>query len=98
MKDLSLTSCKDSLHLRLYIASGTPNSDAAQANLRRVLDANDEHAIELEIVDVMEQSGQAFSDGVLVTPTLIKTLGRERRILVGRLEPVELVETFLFRS
>ncbi len=73
------------MHLRLYIASRTPNSVAAEASLRSLVAARPDFALEFEIVDVMEQPDLAFSDGVLVTPTLIRTEGGERRVLVGRL-------------
>ena len=66
--------------------------------MRSLVAARPDFALEFEIVDVMEQPDLAFSDGVLVTPTLIRTEGGERRVLVGRLEPPELVEQFVFRA
>ena len=86
------------MHLRLYIASRTPNSIAAEATLRAVMAEDHDSAFAFEVIDVMERPDLAFSDGVLVTPTLIRIEGDERRVLVGRLEPPELVEQFVFRT
>lgn len=60
------------LKLRLYVAGDAPNSTEARANLRAILRDQPEDAYMLEVVDSLREPQRAFSDGVIVTPTLVK--------------------------
>jgi circadian clock protein KaiB len=63
-----------SLLLRLYIVDDAPNSVEALANLKAICSRWLEHdAYELEIIDVLVEPMRALEDGVLVTPTLVRT-------------------------
>jgi circadian clock protein KaiB len=83
--------------LRLYIVAGTPNSVAAEANLRSALDGK---AIQcnLEIIDVTADPDRAIADGILVTPTLVRVKAGVSRSMIGRLEPLEMVKNFIERN
>jgi circadian clock protein KaiB len=70
-----------SLHLRLYVAGNAPNSVAARANLQCLLDERG-LAVELEVIDLLREPGKGLRDGILVTPTLVRTApGPEQRII-----------------
>lgn len=79
---------------RLYIAAGTPNSLAAELNLRGVLEGRTRPYL-VEVIDVLQEPDKALADRVLVTPTLIKFRAGRRSTLIGRLEPRERVMPFL---
>jgi hypothetical protein len=75
------------IHLRLYIAGGTPNSVRAEDNLAAAmvtLGAASDWFI-LEVIDVFRESRMAMKDGVLVTPTLIAGGPGARTLIVGDL-------------
>lgn len=82
--------------LRLFIVPESPNSVAAENNLRRAISAADE-ALALEIVDVLKKPEVALSEGILVTPTLIVSSGNRSGRMVGSLEPESEVLQFLSR-
>jgi circadian clock protein KaiB len=60
------------LRLRLYVAGTAPNSVKAIANCRAICDEHFASGHELEIVDLLEHPARALTDGVIVTPTLLK--------------------------
>ena len=72
------------LELRLYIADG-PNSVAALANLKTALAEHPDHQVHLEVIDVMVDPDRGFSDGVLVTPMLVKLAPHPERRVLGTL-------------
>lgn len=59
------------LKLRLYVAGNSPNSLRARANLKTVC-AGLSGPVDLEIVDILLAPVRALTDGVLLTPTLVK--------------------------
>ena len=78
--------------LRLYIASFTPNSERAEANLKAALgefaESPDYH---VEIIDVLSDAMRAVTDSVIVTPTLVALGPKRRLVMVGDLsDPVKL--------
>jgi circadian clock protein KaiB len=60
------------LLLRLYVAGESPNSLRAIANLQAICSAYLDGNVLVEIVDILEEPLRLFTDGVLVTPTLVK--------------------------
>lgn len=58
--------------LRLYLSRNGLRSQRALADLRSVCARYFDDAWELEVIDIMEHPQRALSDGVLVTPTLLK--------------------------
>ena len=71
--------------MRLYVAGDAPNSVAAIANLRAVLERYPRHLVELEIIDVMAYPERGALDAVMVTPTLVKLSPSPTRRLLGNL-------------
>lgn len=89
---MSCRSAIQRLRLRLYVSGGTDNSTAAVANLRELLAVRvDQEACELEVIDVLREPGRALEDGVLVTPTLVRTTPVPTKRIVGTLSDPELV-------
>ena len=79
------------LTLRLYVAVGTRNSDAAVANLAALCRARLPEQPHVEIVDVMREPKRALADGIFMTPTLVKLAPLPTRKVVGSLSNVECV-------
>lgn len=60
------------LHLRLYVSGNAPNSARAVINIRALCAAHFASAHDLEIVDILAEPGRALTDGIIVSPTLLK--------------------------
>lgn len=60
------------LRLRLYVSGNAPNSARAVVNLRALCAAHFASAHDLEIVDILREPGRAMTDGIIVSPTLLK--------------------------
>src|SRR5689334_16805888 len=60
------------LILRLYVAGDAPNSTAARANLKRLLESRQPDSYSVEIVDCLAEPLRAIEEGVFVTPTLLR--------------------------
>jgi circadian clock protein KaiB len=73
------------LVLRLYVAGSAPNSARAHANLLALLERAGQTEYNLEIIDCILEPQRALSDGVLVTPTLLKIEPSPRETIVGTL-------------
>ena len=72
--------------LKLYVASSTPNSERAMANLDAALKAFTEPpSYRLEIIDVLADAKRAVTDSVIVTPTLVALGPIRRLVMVGDL-------------
>ncbi len=73
------------LCVRLYVAGDAPNSIAALANLRAAIVACPGRRVELEIIDVLKAPERGLSDGVYVTPMLVKIEPPPARRVLGSL-------------
>ncbi len=71
--------------VRLYVAGNAPNSVAAIANLKSVLEQFPQQPIELEIIDVLTHPERGSLDAVMVTPTFVKLSPSPARRLLGKL-------------
>jgi len=60
------------LLLRLYIAAETPNSIRAIANLKIICQDFLGDRCKVEVVDILKEPLRALSEGVLLTPILVK--------------------------
>ncbi len=70
---------------RLYVAGGAPNSQRASANLNAFCLAHLAGRHSIEVVDVLEQPGQALANGVFLTPQLVIASPAPVRTIVGDL-------------
>lgn len=70
---------------RLYVAGDAPNSALAMANLTEICRTYLPGRHEIEVVDVLQQGQRALTDGIFMTPTLVKLQPRPTRRIVGTL-------------
>lgn len=99
MPDLSASPDSDErLVLRLYVAGDGPNSSAARANLKRLLESRNPSTYSVEIVDCLVDPMRAIEEGVLVTPTLLRLSPPPRRTVVGSLSESSQVASALETS
>ena len=74
---------------RLYVAGNTPNSTLAFANLTALCRAHLPDRHEIEVVDVFRQPQRALTDGILMTPTLVKLAPSPGQRIVGTLSQTQ---------
>lgn len=60
------------LRLRLYVSGSAPNSSRAILNARAFCEARFPSMHDLEIIDILTEPHRAITDGVIVSPTLLK--------------------------
>jgi circadian clock protein KaiB len=70
---------------RLYIAGDAPNSLLAVANLNAICREHLPQRHTIEVVDVILDPKRALTDGILLTPTLVKLRPAPIRNIVGSL-------------
>jgi circadian clock protein KaiB len=78
-------SARAPLCLRLYVAGHSPNSTLAQANLQAAIAHLASSEVSLEVIDVLRHPERGLVDGVLVTPTLIRSAPSPERRVIGNL-------------
>ena len=69
---MTAASGRTSLRLRLYVSGNAPNSARAVLNIKALCQARFPSAHELEIVDILTAPERALTDGIIVSPTLLK--------------------------
>jgi circadian clock protein KaiB len=79
------------IRLRLYVAGNAPNSVHAIANARALCGEHPASGYALEIVDLMLHPLRAVSDGIVVTPTLVKLSPRPVLRIIGTLSDTDAV-------
>jgi circadian clock protein KaiB len=82
------------LVFRLYVAGTGPNSITAEANLRQCIGHT---GALIEIVDLLLDKARALSDGVVVTPTLIRVSPEPTGMLIGNLADQQALREFVGR-
>jgi circadian clock protein KaiB len=75
--------------LRLYVAGSAPNSVQAKHNLNAVLSHIASDVYELEVIDCLEEPVRTLTDGIVVTPTLLKLAPEPRTTVIGTLGDAE---------
>jgi circadian clock protein KaiB len=70
---------------QLYIAGGAPNSVRAVANLYALCQKHFPDSHRIEIIDVLVTPMRALADGVIVTPTLVKSAPLPGQQIIGNL-------------
>ena len=76
---------------RLYVAGDTRNALRAAANLNALCRAELPGRHHIEIVDVFREPRRALTDGVFMTPTLIKLAPAPARRIAGTLARTDVV-------
>ena len=80
---------RSSFKFCLYIASPAHNSSEAIANLTALCRAHLPDRHDIEIVDVFREPERALTDGIFMTPTLVKLAPLPARRIVGTLSQTE---------
>ncbi len=70
---------------RLYLAGNTPNSAEAKVNLAAMCRRHLPGRYNIEVIDVVRNPNRALTDGVYMTPALIKLAPSPVRMIVGTL-------------
>ena len=76
---------------RLYTAGDAPSSAQAIANLTALCRTHLRDRHEIEIVDVFREPKRALTDGIFMTPTLVKLAPSPARRIVGTLSQTQTV-------
>jgi circadian clock protein KaiB len=76
---------------RLYVAGDAQNSAQALINLKALCQAHLQHRHTIEIVDVFRQPKRALTEGIFLTPTLVKLAPSPARRIVGTLKDTDVV-------
>lgn len=76
---------------RLYVAGDAQNSIEARANLRDICDRWLPQRHDIEVIDVFRHPKRALSDGIFMTPTLVKLEPDPVRKIVGTLSQTQTV-------
>lgn len=76
---------KPGLQLRLYVAGAAPNSVAALANIKAICADHFATMHQIEVVDVLADPERGLTDGIIVTPTLLKLHPPPSQRLIGNL-------------
>jgi circadian clock protein KaiB len=71
---------------RLYLAGNTPNSAQAKANLGSLCRLHLPGRYKIEVVDVFKDPNRALTDGIFMTPSLVKLAPSPVRMIVGTLD------------
>jgi circadian clock protein KaiB len=77
--------------LKLYITGQTSRSEQAISNLNRLCESHWPDQYTVRIIDVLEQPHLAEEDGIVATPTLIKTAPPPMRRIIGDLSETQKV-------
>ncbi|MCE9594875.1 MAG: hypothetical protein K8S98_11860 [Planctomycetes bacterium] len=72
--------------LLLYVAGNSSRALTAMDELRRFVDERRREAWHLEVVDVLHESARDSAADVLMTPTLVATVGGVERRIIGRFD------------
>jgi circadian clock protein KaiB len=76
---------------RLYIAGDAQNSVEAIANLTTICRKYLPGLYDIEVMDVFLEPARALTDGVLMTPTLVKLAPAPTRKIIGNLSQTGVV-------
>jgi circadian clock protein KaiB len=72
----------------LYTAGNLPNSVQAVSNLRAMCLAHFPNHHRIEIVDLLQNPQRGPVDGIIVTPTLVKTAPEPKQTIMGDLSDI----------
>jgi circadian clock protein KaiB len=77
--------------LRLYVAGQTPRSLQALNNLKRICEDHLAGNYHVEIIDLLKKPQLAAGDQILAIPTLVRTIPKPARKIIGDLSNTERV-------
>jgi circadian clock protein KaiB len=71
--------------LRLFVTGTSARSTQAVANIRALCEEYLQGRYELEVIDIYQQPAKATDEQIIAAPTLVKTLPKPPRRLIGDL-------------
>ena len=77
--------------LRLYVAGQTPRSLQALSNLKRICEEHLAGRYHVEVIDLLIKPQLAAGDQILAIPTLVRTIPKPARRIIGDLSNTERV-------
>ena len=77
--------------LRLYVAGQTPRSLQALSNLKRICDEHLAGRYRVEVIDLLQKPQLAAGDQILAIPTLVRSIPKPARKIIGDLSNTERV-------
>jgi circadian clock protein KaiB len=77
--------------LRLYVAGQTPRSLQALSNLKRICEEHLAGNYRVQIIDLLEKPQLAAGDQILAIPTLVRSIPKPARKIIGDLSNTERV-------
>lgn len=77
--------------LRLYVAGETPKCTTAFANLKRICEEHLAGQYRIEIIDLLVNPELARGDQILALPTLVRSLPKPVKKIIGDLSNTERV-------
>jgi len=77
--------------LRLYVAGQTPRSLQALTNLNKICEDHLAGKYRLQIIDLLKKPQLAAGDQILAIPTLVRTIPKPARKIIGDLSNTERV-------
>ncbi len=77
--------------LRLYVAGQSPRSMQALSNLKKICEEHLAGMYRVEIIDLLKKPQLAAGDQILAIPTLVRTIPKPMRKIIGDLSNTERV-------
>jgi circadian clock protein KaiB len=77
------------MRLKLYVAGQTPKSITAFANLKRACEEHLPGKYEIEVIDLTKNPQLARGDQILAVPTVVRSLPKPIRKMIGDLSNKE---------
>lgn len=77
--------------LRLYVAGQTPRSLQALSNLKRICEEHLAGNYSVEVIDLLKKPQLAAGDQILAIPTLVRSIPKPARKIIGDLSNTERV-------
>jgi circadian clock protein KaiB len=71
--------------LRLYVTGSTPKSRAAFTELTEICESQLKGRYRITVIDLLKQPHLAKDDQILAIPTVVRTLPRPARTIIGTL-------------
>lgn len=75
--------------LRLYVAGQTPKAITAFTNLKKICEQYLQGQYQIEIIDLLENPQLAQQDKIFALPTLVRTIPRPLKQVIGDLSNPE---------
>ena len=90
-RELPVSITGKTYELRLYVAGQTPRSLQALSNLKRICEEHLAGRYRVEVIDLLEKPQLAAGDQILAIPTLVRSIPKPARRIIGDLSNTERV-------